>query len=101
MLEKKASTNSISQAESYLAVELRVAQERIRQAHYSFNLALGMTAASALISLAGIILICAGKAPAGTVATTGGVASSVRCLQLAKEANDRLDKMLNELMDET
>jgi hypothetical protein len=36
----------------------------------------------------------------GTVITGGGMAASVRCIQLAKDANDRLDKLLAELKDE-
>ena len=100
MCNQQPTSNSNSQADSHLAVELSIAQERIRQAHHSFNLAFGMTAASALISLVGVILLFSGQAQAGTVAATGGLASSVRCLQLAKDANDRLDKVVIEMWDE-
>lgn len=81
-------------------MELSIAQERLRQARLSFNLALMATAISACISLVGAGLLLSGKVPEGTVTTTGGLASSIRCVQLAKDANDRLDKVLAELKDE-
>lgn len=78
---------------SLSAIELSIAQERLRQARRSFNLALVVTATSAIIGFAGVALVFAGKAPEGTITATGGLAASVRCLQLAKDANDRLDKL--------
>nr|WP_322719787.1 hypothetical protein [Nostoc sp. ChiQUE02]MDZ8232841.1 hypothetical protein [Nostoc sp. ChiQUE02] len=86
---------------SYSTIELSIAQERLRQAHHSFNLALFITAVSACISLVGAGLMLSGKVPEGTVTSVGGLASSVRSIQLAKDANDRLDKVLAELKDET
>ena len=81
-------------------LELIITQERIRQARYSFNLALIATAVSACIGLVGAGVILSNKVPEGTVTAAGGLASSVRCIQLAKDANDRLDKVLEELKDE-
>ncbi len=85
---------------SYSVIELGIAQERLRQARYSFNLALIATALSAGISLVGSGLLLSGKVPEGAVTATGGMAASVRCIQLAKDTNDRLDKILAELKDE-
>ncbi len=82
------------------AIELSIAQERLRQARYSFNLALVATALSAGISLIGYGLLLSGKVPEGAVTATGGMAASVRCIQLAKDTNDRLDRILAELKDE-
>lgn len=84
---------------SHSTIELNIAQERLRQARYSFNLALIATALSACISLVGAGLLLSGKVPEGTVSAAGGTAASVRCIQLAKDTNDRLDKMLLELGD--
>jgi CHASE2 domain-containing sensor protein len=81
-------------------IELYIAQERLRQARYSFNLALVATALSACISLLGAGLLLSGKVPEGAVTAAGGMAASVRCIQLAKDSNDRLDKILPELKDE-
>jgi hypothetical protein len=84
----------------YSAIELRIAQERLRQAHLSFNLAFIATAISACVSLVGAGLLLSGQVPEGTVTTAGGLASSVCCVRLAKDTNDRLDKILAELRDE-
>ncbi|KOP23285.1 hypothetical protein AMR41_26965 [Hapalosiphon sp. MRB220] len=85
---------------SYSTIELSIAQERLRQARYSFNLALIATALSACISLVGAGLLLSGKVPKGTVTAAGGMAASVRCIQFAKDTNDRLDKVLAELKDQ-
>ncbi|MEH1821537.1 MAG: hypothetical protein V7L31_21060 [Nostoc sp.] len=85
---------------SHLPVEFYIAQERLRQARYSFNLALVATALSACISLIGAGLLLSGKVTEGTFTAVGGMATSVRCIQFAKEANDRLDKTLVEMKDE-
>ena len=90
-------SNPDSCIKTYSAVELSIAQERLRQARWSFNLALAMTAAFAVISLVGVGLLLSGKTTEGSVAAAGGFASSVRCLQLAKDTNDRLDKVAAEI----
>lgn len=77
-------------------IELSIAQERLRQAYHSFNLALFATAASFCIGLVGAGLLLSGKVPEGTITAVGGLASSVRCIQFAKDANDRLDNILVE-----
>ena len=74
-------------------------QERIRQARCSFNLALINTAVSACVGLAGAGLLLSDKLPEGTIAAAGGFASSACCIRFAKDANDRLDKILKELSD--
>lgn len=81
-------------------IEFSITQERLRQARCSFNLALIATALSACISVVGGGLMLSGKVSEGTVTAAGGMAASVRCIQLAKDANDRLDKILPELKDE-
>ena len=100
MDSKNSSLPASARPEPYAAMELSIAQERLRQARLSFNLALIATATSACVSLLGAGLLLAGQATQGAVTTTGGLAFSVRCVQLAKDANDRLDKILAELQDE-
>jgi hypothetical protein len=77
-----------------------ILNERLRQARLSFNLALAMTAATTVMGLVGIGLLYAKQIQAGAVTTTSGVALSVCCFKLAKDANDRLDKISTEF-DET
>ena len=77
-------------------IEWSIAQERLRQARLSFNLALSATAMCFSLSLIGGGLLLSGKASSGTITSTVGLVSSVGCLKLAKDANDRLDKILAE-----
>jgi hypothetical protein len=81
----------------HLIIEMSIAKERLRQAHHSFNLALATTATCALISFAGVGLVLLGKASEGTITATGGLASTVYCLKLSKDANNRLDKVSKDL----
>lgn len=85
---------------SHSIIELSIAQERLRQARHSFNLALFSTTVSFCISVVGAGLLLSGKVPEGTITSAGGLASSVRCLKFAKDANDRLDKIVAELDDD-
>jgi hypothetical protein len=78
------------------SVELSIFQERLRQARYSFNLAIVATAISFFISLVGAGILLSNKVPQGTVIAAVGLVSGVRCTQLAKDVNDRLDKILIE-----
>lgn len=82
--------------QSHSSIELSIAQERLRQSRYSFNLAIIATAVSFFISLVGAGILLSNKVPQGTVITAVGLVSGVRCTQLAKDANDRLDKILVE-----
>ncbi|MEH1780263.1 MAG: hypothetical protein V7L26_14295 [Nostoc sp.] len=87
-------------ANSYSKLELSIAQERLRQARYSFNLALIATALSACISLIGAGLLLTGRVTEGSITATGGMAASVRCIQFAKDKNDKLDQVLAEMKDQ-
>lgn len=89
--------NPTPQSDSTL--EIIIAKERVRQAHHSFNLAFATTAACVLISFAGVGLVLLGKANEGTITATSGLASTAYCLKLSKDANDRLDKVAEELND--
>ena len=94
-MNKKLSTNAHS------ALEMIIVEERLRQARYSFNAALAATVLSTCISIVGVALLLSGKVPEGAVTTSSGVAVSVRCLKLAKDANDRLDRITKELIDDS
>lgn len=74
-------------------IELIIIKERLRQARYSFNLALIATGISAFVGLIGAGLLLSGKLPEGAVTAVGGLASSACCTRLFKDANDRLDKL--------
>lgn len=67
-------------------ISQRIAHERIYQAHLAFNLAYAAT-------------LMLGKIPAGSITTAIGLTSSLCCNRLAKDTNDRLDKLMAELDD--
>lgn len=74
--------------------------ERLRQVRLSFNLAFLLITVSASITFVGVGLLLSGKVSEGSTLTAGGVAgnvvSSVGFLKLTKDANDRLDRLLEE-----
>lgn len=77
--------------------------ERLRQARVSFNLAFGLTAVSAIISFAGVVLLFSGNVSVATATTAGGLSSgavSACWLKLAKDANNRLDSTARVLENE-
>jgi hypothetical protein len=78
------------------SIEVAVIQERLRQARYSFNTALISSAAFAAIGFLGAAIVLFGAGKEGAVIASTGMAGSVGCMQLAKDANDRLDKIMDE-----
>jgi hypothetical protein len=80
-------------------IKHRIAEERLFQASFSFKLASIATAAFASISLIGAGLLLSGYLSAGTLTTASGAGSTIYCIKLAKDANDRLDRIFEELND--
>ena len=74
-----------------------IVKERLRQARRSFDLALIATALSFGISLIGAGYLINNKASEGAVTTAVGLMASVRYMQIAKDANNRLDKIIDDL----
>ncbi len=87
-------------AKDCASIETSIARERLRQARHSFNAALTATALSTCISLIGTGRLLLGKVSEGTATTLGCVVSCAGCIRLAKDANDRLDKIAQEIMDD-
>ncbi len=79
---------------------IQIYRERRRQARVSFDIALGITAASAFMSVVGAVQILVGHIPEGSLTASTGVGASILCFRFAKDANDRLDKLATELKDE-
>ncbi len=89
----KPQNNDFDQERSFL-------QERIRQAKLSFNVLLGATVLSGVVSFAGVYFLLSGQVSEGSITTTGGLLSNVAFAKLAKDANDRLDRAMKEAMEE-
>lgn len=75
-------------------------QERIRQAKLAFNALLGATVLSGIIGFAGVGVLLSGQVSEGAITSTGGLLSNVAFAKLAKDANDRLDQVMKEAMEE-
>ena len=96
-------TISNHQKPNSTTMEQLVIKERLRQARLSFNLALGLTLISAIISLAGIGLLLSGKISEGTATTAGGISAKivgVGLLKMTKDTNERLDKIAIDFQDD-
>jgi hypothetical protein len=78
-------------------IKYRIGEERLFQASFSFKLASIATAAFATISLIGTGLLLTGHLPAGALTAASGAGSTIYCIKLAKDANDRLDRIFEEL----
>ncbi|KAM3112756.1 TRADD-N-associated membrane domain-containing protein [Phormidesmis sp. 146-33] len=75
-------------------IEKEILRELLRQVHHSYNLAISVTAGSALITLLGIGLLYLGKIPAASITTAGGAIASLGSIQFAKESKEELHEML-------
>jgi len=91
---------SNSTSKTFAQLGMKIGQERLRQACYSFNIALASSVTFAVISFLGATMLLFGKVPEGTVVASSGMLSSVGCIRFAKDANDRLDRIMKELLDE-
>jgi hypothetical protein len=81
-----------------------VLQERIRQARWGFNLSVAFAGTSAIVTIAGLVLLLSKQISSSAYgAFAGGAASTAvgsRLIKLSSEANDRLDQMMKEQDDE-
>ncbi|BAY34706.1 hypothetical protein NIES2107_66120 [Nostoc carneum NIES-2107] len=85
-----------SNSRQQIKTKMNVTQERLRQARWSFNLAWVMSAMCGIVSLVGVGLSLSGNLPEGLITIVEGIVSSVPWLRLAKDANDRLDRLISE-----
>jgi hypothetical protein len=77
-------------------LERAIGRERLRQARNASNIAHGSAVIALGVSILGLYWGLTGKVPEGALTTTGGTTASALCCRLAKDANDRLDHLLEE-----
>lgn len=92
--QKAASTTKSDLTGDHNSLKEAILRELLRQAHHSYNLALAVTAGSALITLAGVGLLYLEKIPAASVTTAGGAIASIGCIQFARESQEELRQMM-------
>ncbi|HYW19380.1 MAG TPA: hypothetical protein VE956_08715 [Nodularia sp. (in: cyanobacteria)] len=69
-------------------------QELLRQAKLTFNLALSVTAAAAIMTLTGVGLLYFSKVSEASLTAGAGALATITSLQLSKQANEELLKMI-------
>ena len=73
-----------------------IRKELLRQAKLTFNVALFVSAASAMITLFGVGLIYLNKFSEASLTASGGAIATITTLNMAKEAKDELREILAE-----
>jgi hypothetical protein len=93
---KLKSDNQPNSNEANSNIKEEIMRELLRQVRQSYNLALAVTAACALMILSGVGLVYINKLPEASLTTAGGVLASLHSVQLAKESKEELHQMMDE-----
>jgi hypothetical protein len=80
-------------------MEQKIIEELLRQARLTFNLALSVTAASAIMTLSGVGLLYLNKVPEASLTTGAGILASISSVQFAKDAKEELCEMIDKLSE--
>ncbi len=96
VFRKRQSDNQPNSNDDSSNIKEEILRELLRQFRQSYNLALTVTAASALMTLSGVGLLYFNKVPEASLTTAGGVLASLHSVQLAKEAKEELRQMMDE-----
>jgi hypothetical protein len=96
VLRKLQSDNQPNPNDDSSNIKEEILRELLRQVRQSYNLALAVTTASALMTLSGVGLLYLNKVPEASVTTAGGLLASLHSVQLAKEAKEELRQMMDE-----
>ena len=80
-------------------IKEEIIREFLRQVRYSYNLALSVTAASALITLFGVGLLYIDKLSEATLTASGGVLATITSLKFAKQSKEELREVMDKLSD--
>ncbi|MFB2978498.1 hypothetical protein [Microseira sp. BLCC-F43] len=75
-------------------MKAEITQELLRQARLTFNLAFGVTAASAIMTLSGVGLLYLDKVSEASLTAGTGTLATLTSLQYAKEAKEELQKLM-------
>ncbi|NEO67000.1 MAG: hypothetical protein F6J98_44270 [Moorea sp. SIO4G2] len=87
--------------DDYRDINKEIIRELLRQVRHSYNLALGVTAASALMTLFGVGLLYIDKVSEASLTASGGVLGTINSVQFAKDSQEELEEMMHKLLDET
>ena len=96
VFRKHQSDNQPNSNDDSNNIKQEILRELLCQVRQSYNLALAITTASALMTLSGVGLLYFNKVPEASLTTAGGVLASLHSVQLAKEAKQELRQMMDE-----
>ena len=96
VFRKRQSDSQLNSNDDSSNIKEEILRELLRQVRQSYNLALAVTTASALMTLSGVGLLYFNKVPEASLTTAGGVLASLHSMQLAKEAKEELRQMMDE-----
>ena len=80
-------------------IKEEIIREFLRQVRHSYNLALIVTAASALMTLSGIGLLYLDKVSEATITGASGVLATITSVQFAKQSKEELREVMDELSE--
>ncbi len=83
--------------QEYSEIKEEVIRELLRQVKHSHNVALGVTAASALMTLGGVGLLYMNKVSEATLTTSGGVLATITSVQFAQQSKKELQEVMDKL----
>ena len=89
--------NKPEKNDDYSEIQEEVIREFLRQVKHSYNLALSVTAASALMTLGGVGLLYIDKVSEATITTSGGVLATITSAQFAKQSKEELQEVMDKL----
>ncbi len=89
--------NKLENNDDYNDIKEEIIREFLRQVRYSYNLALGVTAASTLITLCGVGLLYIDKVSEATLTASGGVLATITSVQFAKQSKEELREVMDKL----
>lgn len=76
-------------------IKEEVIREFLRQVRHSYNLALGVTAASALMTLFGVGLLYIDKVSEASLTASSGVLITITSAQIAKQSKEELREVMD------
>ena len=85
--------------EDYSEIKKEMLRESLRQVRQSYNLALCVTAASAMVTFGSIALLFCEKISEATLTASGGVLTSLGSVEFAKQKKKEMQQMMDDLED--
>lgn len=93
----KANSSNITKANNNINdVKKEFMQELLRQAKLTFNLALSITAASAIMTLGGVGLLYFNKVSEASLTAGGGALATITSVQFAKQTKEELLEIIEQ-----